>query len=307
MPEIETVLSKGGTAPIDFTLHDEEHACRVAQRMAKLLRDDVAGKLGTFEICMLLLSAYLHDIGMTPTRKVVKHHHRYILTKGENLLSEAEARDLQSWLDEAHGGLELPVEAGITTVAGLDEAQELVAYYCRHRHNDWSETWIREHLADAKAPLCPGWVDDLATLRRSHHEGLEALRHTRFNARYRGSPAQVVNLRFLAALLRVADVLEFDPERTPAVIIAHREIAPTSRVYWHKDRFGFVIDREKPEFRLDATTSDAKVHRAVLETVQQVDQELLTCNALARSGPFVSGRLRMSVATGPGRPRSTRP
>ena len=289
MPEIETVVSKGGTAPIDFTLHDEEHAFRVAERMAELLPDDVAEKLGTFEICLLLLSAYLHDIGMTPTRKVVKHHHRYILTKGENLLSEAEARDLQSWLDEAHGGLELPVEGGLVTVGGLDKAEELLAYYCRHRHNDWSEAWIREHLTDAKPPLYPGWVEDLVNLSRSHHEGLEALRQTRFNARYRGSPTQSVNLRFLAALLRVADVMEFDPERTPDVIIGHREIAPKSRVYWHKDRFSFVVDRYRREFRLDATTPDAKVHRAVLETVQQVDLELLTCNSLATSGAFRIG------------------
>jgi hypothetical protein len=245
MPEIETVLSKGGTAPLDFTLHDERHAFRVAERMFELLPDDLAEKLGSFELGMLLLSAYLHDIGMTPTRDIVKRHYQYILKKSDGLLSDAEARDVQTWLDEACGGLELPVDHGITTVTGLDKAEELIAYYCRQRHNDWSEAWIREHLANAKVPLYPGWVDDLVALCRSHHEGLEALRQTRFNARYRGSPAQHVNLRFLAALLRVADVMEFDPERTPDVIIAHREIAPKSRVYWHKDRFSFVIDRTK--------------------------------------------------------------
>jgi Histidine kinase-, DNA gyrase B-, and HSP90-like ATPase len=286
------VLSKGGTAPIDFTLHDEEHAFRVAQRIFELMPDTVAQKLGSFELCLLLLSAYLHDIGMTPTRDIVKRYHQYILTKSDGLLSEAEARDLQHWLDEAHGGLELPVEDRVTTVAGLDKAEELLAYYCRHRHNDWSEAWIRNHLTSAKPSLYPGWIDDLVNLCRSHHEGLQALQQPRFHVRYRGSPAQLVNLRYLAALLRVADVIEFDPERTPDVILAHRDIAPKSRAYWHKDRFSFLIKRDSRELRLDATTPDAKIHRAVLETVRQVDQELLTCNSLESSGTFILGSFK---------------
>jgi hypothetical protein len=291
MPKIERVLAKGGTAPMDFTLHDEEHAFRVAQRMVELLPDDVADKLGTFELGLLLLSAYLHDIGMTPARDVVKRHYQYILTKENGLLSDAEVSDLQNWLDEAREGLELPIAADKVTVAGLEQAEELLAYYCRHRHNDWSEHWTRRHLKGA-IPLYPGWIDDLVTLCRSHHEGLEALRQERFRARHRGSPAQVINLRYLAAVLRVSDVMEFDPERTPDIIIAPRDIASNSRVYWYKDRFSFVFDRNRPEFRLDATTPDAKVHRAVLETVQQVDQELLICNALESSGALMLGSFK---------------
>jgi hypothetical protein len=168
----------------------------------------------------------------------------------------------------------------------------LLAYYCRQRHNDWSAAWIREHLTSAKPALYPTWVDDLVTLCRSHHEGLERLQQPRFNARLHGQPEQRVNLRYLAALLRVADVMEFDPERTPEVIIAHRNIAPKSRIYWHKDRFSFVVDRGKCEFRLDATTPDATVHRAILETVQAVDQELLTCSALDSSGAFDLGSFK---------------
>lgn len=291
MPDIERTLSKGGTAPVDFTLHDEEHAFRVAEGIVDLIPDNVLEKLTPFELALLLLSAYLHDIGMTPTRNVVKRHHQYILTKADGLLSEAEAKELRRWLDEAHGGMDLPVSSDAVTVAGLEKADELLAYYCRHRHNDWSEEWIRKKLTRAEPQLYPGWVDDLVTLCRSHHEGLEALQQPRFDARLRG-PGQCVNLRYMAALLRVADVMEFDPERTPDVILAHREIAPNSRIYWHKDRFTFVIDRDRREFRLDATTPDAKTHKAVRETVEAVDRELVMCNALETSGDFHRGTFK---------------
>ena len=189
MPEIETALAKGGTAPIDFTLHDEEHAFRVAERMCELLPDDVSSKLTAFELTLLLLSAYLHDIGMTPTRNVVRRHHQYILTKADGLLSTTETKELQRWLDETHGGLELPVSAGVATVAGLEKAEELLAHYCRHRHNDWSEAWICRNLTQAKPPLYPEWADDLITLCRSHHDGLEALRKTSF----RGAVSRVAS------------------------------------------------------------------------------------------------------------------
>ena len=57
MPEIEAVLKSGGTTPIDFTLHDPDHAYRVAQRMADLLGANGLPKLSDFELALLLLSA----------------------------------------------------------------------------------------------------------------------------------------------------------------------------------------------------------------------------------------------------------
>ena len=37
MPSIQTVLASGGTSPKDFTLHDEGHSFRVAERMRHAL------------------------------------------------------------------------------------------------------------------------------------------------------------------------------------------------------------------------------------------------------------------------------
>src|ERR1700733_792733 len=70
MPEIQAVLNSGGTSPKDFTLHDAGHSFRVAERIQSITRDVTEG-LGVFELCLLLLSAYLHDIGMTPKFKKV--------------------------------------------------------------------------------------------------------------------------------------------------------------------------------------------------------------------------------------------
>ena len=36
LPDVEKVLRSGGTSPLDFTLHDDQHSFRVAERMVTL-------------------------------------------------------------------------------------------------------------------------------------------------------------------------------------------------------------------------------------------------------------------------------
>jgi HD superfamily phosphodiesterase len=99
MPNIEGVLKSGGTAPLDFTLHDAEHSFRVAERMADLLDDTGLANLSEFEAALLLLSAYLHDIGMTPNAELANRHWNFIATGERDLLTPEEERSLQQWLD----------------------------------------------------------------------------------------------------------------------------------------------------------------------------------------------------------------
>jgi hypothetical protein len=57
------------------------------------------------------------------------------------------------------------------------------------------------------------------------------------------APSAIVHLRYLAVVLRVADIL--DPERTPDVILRHRGVAPRSLDYWWKDHYPSFALNEK--------------------------------------------------------------
>lgn len=57
MPSIETILRHGGTAPTDFTLHDDSHSYRVAKRMVQIIPKGVLAKLTSYELVLLLLAA----------------------------------------------------------------------------------------------------------------------------------------------------------------------------------------------------------------------------------------------------------
>jgi len=285
MPDIETILTSGGTSPLDYTLHDSGHSFRVAEQMARIIGPSLLPNLSHYEVSLLLLAAYLHDIGMTPEQKKVFSHYSYLVSGNASDLNQKEIAGFQKWLDEEGRGIAPPISKGTYAADALHLASELITYYSRFRHNDWSEEWIRKNLATQKLGTYAGWLDDLVVLCRSHHYGYEELVKERFNPRLVGSPVHVVHLRYLAAVLRVADVLEFDPERTPLVILRHRDVSPESVIYWWKDKeISFAMEGNR--IILSARPENAYVHRAIEETVDQIDQELRLCRTLADSTHF---------------------
>lgn len=290
MPEIEQVLKSGGTAGTsDFTLHDEEHSFRVAGTIVEIATESVLQQLAPTEMALLLMAAYLHDIGMTPQKGKVQSHRDFLLDGNTSNLSATEREEFQRWLDDFAGGIEPPL-AGRIDIEIIRRADELITYYARARHNDWSEEWIRANLNTSDRRLYDGSLDDLILLCKSHHYGYDELIEGSFDPKLggRSSPPEVIHLRFLAALLRVADILEFDPERTPDVILKHRSVAPKSLIYWYKDHEVKLL-RQGSRLIFQARPSRALVQRAVLTMADDIDRELDVCWRLRNENRFSAG------------------
>lgn len=284
LPDVETVLDHGDSMPWNFTLHDSEHSWRVAENMA-----DIAGELlrdiSPYDIGLLLMSAYLHDIGMTPPVGKVSSHFTYVISGDCCLLTEEEREALQVFLDDHWDGIAPPLTNGPTTSAHIAQASQIVADYVRYRHNDWGATWIWNHLAALADDLYAGWLEDLVLLCRSHHFGLEQLVQRDFDARFVGASGAVRHLRYCACLLRVADVLDFDPERTPRILFRHRSISGESVIHWHKDQeIGFDI--EDGQITMQAQPPNAIIHNAIIRTIEDVERELLLCDRVVTEKPL---------------------
>jgi hypothetical protein len=129
------------------------------------------------------------------------------------------------------------------------------------------------------------WLNDVVLLCRSHHSGYDELAGSAFNPRYVGAPGAVLHLRYLACALRVADVLDFDPERTPDVILRHREIPPESLIYWWKDK-ELSIHRDGHRYVVYARPSGARIQKALEVTLDQLDAELSLSRRLADETHF---------------------
>jgi hypothetical protein len=298
MPKIQTILTQAHTAPTDFTLHDADHSFRVAKWMAEIIPGDVLEKLSPYEIALLLLAAYLHDIGMTPEQGRVDRFWSHLVygapdPKGPRQpLTDEEARDLQGWLDDEGRDLTIPLAPdGAASEETKRLADSLITHYCRHKHNDWSGEWIRANLRREALPGYETWVDDLVQLCRSHHERYDELKQSRFDPRPAGPSGRPVHHRYLACALRVADVLEIDPERTPEVIFRHREIHPGSVLYWRKDHENWVI-RDGNSLVLAAYPESAVIENAIRKTADGIREELATCARLNREQPFFHWQLR---------------
>jgi hypothetical protein len=283
MKTIVQVLDKAGTSPKNFTLHDANHSFRVAERMAAIIPGDVLPELSVYELSLLLLSAFTHDIGMTPEWSRITLHYEFLLTNESSLLSEKERVEFQQWLDHQSAPSIAPAPVAKPTIAQLRQARELIAYYCRARHNEWSMAWIRSNLGQLPMGNYINWVEDLVQLCGSHHEGYKHLTAPRFDERL--IAGQVVHMRYLACVLRVADVLEIDPERTPPVILRHRSIRNESVLHWHKD-VTLTLAVQNDEILAYARPSNAYLHKAIIDALDGIDLELETAFLISIEHPF---------------------
>jgi hypothetical protein len=278
--KIEKILNTGGTSPKDFTLHDGDHSFRVAERMWEIIPTATKKILSEYELALLLLSAYLHDIGMTPEYKMVNNHFVCLNTKNKQILNQSEKISFQKWLDEI--GEQVDLEKDV--IEDFEKATELIIFYCREKHNDWSELWIRNNFKDKELGNYTNWVNDLVNICRSHHYGLDELKTEKYNPfKING---KVVHRRYIAMCLRLADVIEIDPERAPEVLISHRGIIKGSISHWLKEKFTSVEVTKEGCISITAYPKQAFIHKAINDITEQIEKETLLCNTLIGEIPL---------------------
>lgn len=210
MPKIESILAPADPPSAEITLHDAAHAFRVAQTMARVVPADVFERLSIQELALLLLSAYLHGIGMSAERHPASSHYDYLVAGKPLGLSPREAEELQAWLDGEADGATPPAAPAPLTVDALRRALRLTALYCRAKHGEWGESRLRENDSWFDGGPYLAWTDALLRLCR-HLQGYEELAGASFGPKPTETPGRTVRLRYLAAILRAADVLEFHP------------------------------------------------------------------------------------------------
>lgn len=282
MDTIENILNKAGSTPKNFTLHDSAHSFRVAEQMWEIIPDETKEHLSDYELGLLLLSAYLHDIGMSPDFDRLDRHKEYLTTDEKDRLSEEEIEEFQKWIDNIQEVDTINITKEKITDANVSD--KLLAYYIRHKHNDWSGEWIRENLETTKLAGYEAWTDDLILICQSHHEGIKHLEKPAFDPKPVAGD-DVVHPRYLAMCLRVADVMENDPGRTPEVILKHRSISSDSIKYWEKDHY-FRLTRGNGKFTVYARPERAYLHKAIEETAKLIEDELKLCSELTSIKPL---------------------
>lgn len=285
----ETINSISGCFN-NYTMHDMGHGLRVANYMEQLAfgideeKENKAKKFNAAEYAILILSAILHDIGMFISPKDKEE-----IKSGK--IKYSDTLTFQGVLDVKKGNEEEAIKeiVRLTHAARINE-------FLEWKFTDRSQT-ISEILSiDNKYP----YAEDVALICQAHGENYDFIknkvRETTTKGKYEYNP------QYFAVLLRIADYLDLDKQRTPMLWFSIMGIEGFSKSEWETH---FQISNEKKlkdyfdgklQIYFDGKSSNAKIHRKYLKYIDNLTKEVVNADDFLNHKNAIS-RYKLNVST----------
>lgn len=286
----------------EYTLHDEVHLFRVAEIAAMILGEAGMDSLNPLETALLILASYFHDIGMALEDREI-----------EKLKAD---RDYQvfaeTWLGDHPNYRECKkqLNSGVCNTAVKERAGEVAAQlktavltdYIRihHGENSWkqilkmSETDLRWEFSGINLGPYVGKLAASHTMDLSDIDEKHGYRYDERAGRYD------VNMVYLAVILRLADILDFDRERTPDVLYQAMNFTnQVSLTEWEKHRSITGWEISESRIRFSAACGHPVYQKTILKFMDWIDVELAGCHECVNRFPaeFQKYQLRLPVKT----------
>jgi molecular chaperone HtpG len=245
----------------NYTLHNSGHSFRIIQYMAKLVED--YKKLSELEITLLILSALLHDVGMAVSAEDV-------------VLIESDKFNF------------CPTKFS-AMLKIVPDKQMALQEYVRRIHASLSGRFIKNNLSDKLT--IPGmsllkFSNELALICESHTQDFDWIKRNLRVNEIKGDYS--FNPQFIACILRLADIIDIDSNRTPYKL--YEAIAPAglSDEEW-KQHFiisnneKIVLDEKAGQKKIvfHGKSNNASTHRKLLYYLEWVKNELINVVSLA--------------------------
>ncbi len=270
-----------------YTLHDEVHLLNVTELMAKVLGDTLE-QLNFIEISLLILSAYYHDQGMVLDAdefSSLEINDKFQVFRDNWYLNHPNKQEIE--LQKNSAKLTKNEEEKLSfKLAELESA--MLTDYLRTTHAHRSEELVKKlYAADRRLEVFNVNLADLvAKLCLSHHQNaLDLIPENGFEYDEQIGTSSV-NLPYLAAILRLADILDFDRDRTPDTLF--NSIHFTSEVSireWEKHR-GVIGWKITPDEILFSMHFKHPVYEATArQFLGWIDNELRDCHELCSKFP----------------------
>jgi len=216
-----------GTVVVDmplFTLHDKTHILNVLGWMQALLEPNSIARLGQLECAFCILAAYTHDLGMTldaAERAALPDDPAYL-------------RHRDRFLEERHL---IETLRASTDLKDHDRANlienHLRTDFLRVTHANQPALRLRKRVREVAPELRYGNFDfrhQLELVAVSHNWPVEWLRleFEKQDLRWETAvnPTERINFPFIGILLRLADIMDFDGSRAPALLFRHIGLEP---------------------------------------------------------------------------------
>lgn len=284
--EVLALVAKVGTFAVErlktviknmpeFTLHDDTHIFNMLTIIGKLIPQENMRKLSTPDLFMLIVSVFLHDIGMAPDEN-------HILA-WKNQLPETEYDEELKEEREKFARFRLTYTHQLADIERLETEQEfskaqlledyIVTEYIRTTHSIRAKEVIAKYWAGEIVYQDTDLTEDLATICFSHNESYTYLLQME-TFRVCGQD-EYLCIPFVATVLRLADIIDFDPKRTPSVLFSHLAVKnPVSLSEWkkHQSINAWTISPRKLLF--SAQCEHPAIEATILAFCNQIDEEL---------------------------------
>jgi hypothetical protein len=296
------LLGRIGAREMDtFTMHDHMHGLKVAHLMWHILASARRERLTPPEIGILVLAAHFHDVGMA----LNKEERLARLGPGSDLWDKLEVQELtRARLDQLRKDVANTNETiSRRAKLELDQAEEaLLCQDTRERHatrGRYEEVLGKlrnfhdldpENIPSVDSCLSfdgDSFAKKLIDVCVSHNQDEDALvqrdpenpERPRFPNEFPVGSSSA-DLHLTAAALRVADILDFDRERTPRVLFYYLvpgTLSPMDNraaLEWRKHMAisNWHIDRDAIVFR--GRCNDHIIHHAIVQFCASIQKEI---------------------------------
>lgn len=285
-----------------YTLHNRDHIKKLLHLAQYVISEETLTHITGAEALLFLYAAFLHDIGMATTAE-----------ERERLLSsEAYHDSIAKWteLSEAFSRARKKTaqisdaERAIGEVELADLYQAALANYLRPLHATAGRYRSFIHLfkeTSGRADLFQingqSFENELVAICESHNLPTTVLGEmvNAYEDRFpRATPIGgfVVNLQFLAAVLRIVDILDFDYERTPRSLFeslgirhSHLPGSEVTLLEWQKHLAIQTIEISREEIIITGTSNHPVIEAAIREFCAQIQREIQETQAILRRNP----------------------
>lgn len=308
------LLDSVGAGPFaTYTLHNRDHARKLLHIAEYIVAPETLQTLTRFECLLFLYAAYLHDMGMA-----VSHAELHTFASSEALTDV-----LNTWpqlnstlttLRERHARAS-DTERPHLDLAIFDAIQVAATHHFRPLHatpDRYRTLLLRLCSADGGNDLFRirgvSFEEELIDICASHNLGpvvLGELRtaHVERFERKLTVAGHLANAQFVAALLRLTDVLDFDFERTPRVLfdslgLRHRSLpgSDVSLREWEKHLAVQQLDIRETELLVRARCKHPAIEAAVRQFALIIEEEIrTTLSVLARNSGEIADRYRFRL------------
>ena len=270
----------------EFTLHDGDHLFRVLRLMEKLIPFETIEKFSVPELMLLVLGAFFHDIGMAPDEKCFQSWTK-LWDVDPSFFDDAERVEYENFKRYCSSKPEQLTQIESFKTQGNNSSADLlksylIADYIRETHafrakeiiqNDWNE---RIKYRDTDLTV------EFAQICFSHNE--DALSLLELDMNYLCGPDTYACLPLIGVILRLADILDFDAKRTPALLFSHLFVRnPVSITEWNKHRSIEAWSISDKLIQFHSKCKHPAIEASIHAFCNLIDLELSTCNNVISS------------------------